>query len=196
MTDSTNPDELQRCSIYLCSRCLDGEGGECHTPGCALWMNRAPDVPIRSRIESVEATTSDNHVAFPMITLTPDDLARALRGMAQLSTDPELADAWWRQFRTLVYVAQRRPGDRIVPGEERASIVAWLRWLAGGARGRGVVEDQREFLLELADAIEHGEHRRERDNGCCDNCGSPLLPGSEDPASGILLCPGGCNDPV
>jgi len=28
--------------------------------------------------------------------------------------------------------------------------------------------------------------------GSCDRCGAPLPPGSEDPASGILLCPGGC----
>jgi len=32
--------------IRLCSACLGGEGGECHTPGCALWLNRAPDLPI------------------------------------------------------------------------------------------------------------------------------------------------------
>lgn len=30
----------------LCQRCIDGAGGECHTPGCGLWMNRAPDVPL------------------------------------------------------------------------------------------------------------------------------------------------------
>jgi len=33
--------------LWLCDPCLDGAGGECHTPGCALWINRAPDLPLR-----------------------------------------------------------------------------------------------------------------------------------------------------
>lgn len=40
------PETLVRVTLVLCSRCLAGEGGTCHVPGCALWMNRAPDVPI------------------------------------------------------------------------------------------------------------------------------------------------------
>jgi hypothetical protein len=39
------PDALR--DVKLCGRCRAGEGGECHTPGCALWMNRAPDVPVQ-----------------------------------------------------------------------------------------------------------------------------------------------------
>lgn len=34
--------------IYLCDLCLGGAGGECHVPGCALWLNRAPDLPLRN----------------------------------------------------------------------------------------------------------------------------------------------------
>ncbi len=37
---------LHRVTLTLCSLCLLGEGGECHTPGCALWINRAPDIPL------------------------------------------------------------------------------------------------------------------------------------------------------
>lgn len=33
--------------LHLCEPCLNGEGGQCHTPGCALWINRAPDLPLR-----------------------------------------------------------------------------------------------------------------------------------------------------
>jgi hypothetical protein len=33
--------------LWLCDLCLDGEGGQCHTPGCALWINRAPDISLR-----------------------------------------------------------------------------------------------------------------------------------------------------
>lgn len=34
-------------SFTICAACLDGEGGECHTPGCIMWLNRAPDLSIR-----------------------------------------------------------------------------------------------------------------------------------------------------
>jgi hypothetical protein len=37
---------LHTVTLALCSLCLLGEGGECHTPGCSLWMNRAPDIPL------------------------------------------------------------------------------------------------------------------------------------------------------
>ena len=36
--------------IYLCDPCLDGAGGICHTPGCAMWMKTAPDIPIRDYV--------------------------------------------------------------------------------------------------------------------------------------------------
>lgn len=34
----------------LCSACIDGEGGECHTPGCIMWLNRAPDLSLRDNL--------------------------------------------------------------------------------------------------------------------------------------------------
>lgn len=39
-------DVLRLVALMLCQRCIDGEGGECHTPGCGLYMNRAPDLPL------------------------------------------------------------------------------------------------------------------------------------------------------
>lgn len=42
---------LVRVTLVLCTDCLRGAGGECHTPGCALWMNRAPDVPLADHCE-------------------------------------------------------------------------------------------------------------------------------------------------
>lgn len=33
-------------AIYLCDLCVHGKGGECHSPGCALWINRAPDLAL------------------------------------------------------------------------------------------------------------------------------------------------------
>lgn len=34
--------QLHRLSLQVCDLCLDGEGGECHVPGCAFWMHAAP----------------------------------------------------------------------------------------------------------------------------------------------------------
>jgi len=36
-----------RVLIYLCDPCLDGAGGECHSPECALFLNRGPDLSLR-----------------------------------------------------------------------------------------------------------------------------------------------------
>jgi hypothetical protein len=42
---------LETVTVTLCSGCIDGVGGECHTPGCALWISTAPDISIRDRVE-------------------------------------------------------------------------------------------------------------------------------------------------
>lgn len=39
---------LHQVTMTLCSLCLDGKGGECHVPGCALWIARAPDLSLRN----------------------------------------------------------------------------------------------------------------------------------------------------
>jgi hypothetical protein len=36
--------------IYICDACIDGKGGECHTPGCILWIKSAPDISIREQL--------------------------------------------------------------------------------------------------------------------------------------------------
>jgi hypothetical protein len=38
--------DLLNVRLTLCRACLEGKGGECHSPGCALWMNSAPDIPV------------------------------------------------------------------------------------------------------------------------------------------------------
>ena len=53
----TPPDPgLNRVTLILCDLCLNGAGGECHVPGCAFWLNRAPDLSLRVRddVEIVE----------------------------------------------------------------------------------------------------------------------------------------------
>jgi hypothetical protein len=40
----------------LCDPCLDGEGGECHTPGCMLWLCSGPATNLREYILFAEGT--------------------------------------------------------------------------------------------------------------------------------------------
>lgn len=37
---------LHTVTLTLCELCINGVGGECHSPGCDLWIHRAPDIPI------------------------------------------------------------------------------------------------------------------------------------------------------
>ena len=37
---------LKRIIITLCESCLKGEGEECHTPGCALFLHNSPGFEI------------------------------------------------------------------------------------------------------------------------------------------------------
>jgi hypothetical protein len=48
---------LVRVTLVLCTGCLAGKGGECHTPGCSLWMNRGPDIPIVDSCEEFKPLT-------------------------------------------------------------------------------------------------------------------------------------------
>jgi hypothetical protein len=38
-------------TLPLCELCLSGAGGECHVPGCAMYLNRAPDLPVREKCQ-------------------------------------------------------------------------------------------------------------------------------------------------
>jgi hypothetical protein len=37
---------VHRITLDLCSLCITGAGGQCHTPGCSLWIHAAPDIPV------------------------------------------------------------------------------------------------------------------------------------------------------
>jgi hypothetical protein len=57
VSDYGNP-PVRYVRLWLCDPCLDGAGDECHSPGCALWINRAPDIPLRDN-PCVTITDSD-----------------------------------------------------------------------------------------------------------------------------------------
>jgi hypothetical protein len=48
---------VRRVIVNLCELCIAGAGGECHVPGCVLWINRAPDLPLHP--ELMEDATID-----------------------------------------------------------------------------------------------------------------------------------------
>jgi hypothetical protein len=41
--------KLRRVIANLCTACIAGEGEECHTPGCILWLHRV-DLPIHEEL--------------------------------------------------------------------------------------------------------------------------------------------------
>lgn len=38
--------KLKRIEITVCEACLEGKGGECHTPGCAYFLHAMDILPI------------------------------------------------------------------------------------------------------------------------------------------------------
>ena len=48
-TDNDEP-KVRRVIVNLCEMCLNGAGGECHTPGCVLWLNRGPDLALHPEL--------------------------------------------------------------------------------------------------------------------------------------------------
>lgn len=44
--------KLKKIIITICEACLNGEGSECHTPGCALCWHKV-DLPIISDLYEV-----------------------------------------------------------------------------------------------------------------------------------------------
>lgn len=49
---------VRMMTIPICDLCLNGAGGECHVPGCGFFLNRAPDIPLRSAALAAQAPHS------------------------------------------------------------------------------------------------------------------------------------------
>lgn len=80
-------------TIRICSACLDGAGGECHTPGCILWINRAPDLAIREMLLAngcrirAEATAEE---PAPVLCHPTDPCAHGITGPCSKCQQPPL----------------------------------------------------------------------------------------------------------
>ena len=44
--------KIKKIAIWICEACLDGEGEECHTPGCSLFLHSV-DLPINGEMYEV-----------------------------------------------------------------------------------------------------------------------------------------------
>jgi hypothetical protein len=51
-------------TLTLCELCISGAGGECHVPGCALYLNRAPDIPLSAAEKEREGDAGMRHAAL------------------------------------------------------------------------------------------------------------------------------------
>jgi hypothetical protein len=52
------PIKLKTIKITICEPCLNGEGQECHTPGCAMWLHRI-DLPFDPEVYEVIETMDE-----------------------------------------------------------------------------------------------------------------------------------------
>jgi hypothetical protein len=43
---------LFKVECSMCEDCLDGKGGECHTPGCIFWLHRMDVLPLHRDLMS------------------------------------------------------------------------------------------------------------------------------------------------
>lgn len=44
--------KLKLVQMWICQGCLDGDGDECHTPGCAMYLHSV-DLPIAPELYEV-----------------------------------------------------------------------------------------------------------------------------------------------
>src|ERR1700761_1096985 len=60
---------VHKVTLWLCDDCLDGAGGECHSAGCTLWINRAPDLSIRHHpmVERIGKETTKQALARRLV---------------------------------------------------------------------------------------------------------------------------------
>lgn len=55
--------QLHRVTLDLCEGCISGQGGQCHTPGCILWIHDVDAIPLdRDRITFRGCTPSEDYI--------------------------------------------------------------------------------------------------------------------------------------
>ena len=82
--------ELRTVTAQFCEACYRGKGGECHTPGCVLYLSRAPDIPWGNRVDEYMRPAS------PVVS-APEPGAEFVR----------CADRIYEMFKVLTYFANK-----------------------------------------------------------------------------------------
>lgn len=134
---------LETVTLTLCRECLTGAGGECHMPGCALWMGTAPDVSLIGRVVRAPA---------PVPVEEASQLARVLERVNEIacgdeSTEQsgELVDLLqeFKPYGGWIPVEETRDG----PWEHREPARALAAWLVSYRHDHGLTQ------AELADRL-------------------------------------------
>lgn len=130
-SEDTDP-RYHEVTLTLCALCLDGAGGECHSPGCALWINRAPDLPLRDHpfVHSIDgqAWNGDCTAREPTLWPLPKFLSACRDGVG------------WFRYPAAVWLTH---GGRLV-------------WTDGDGRDHGVINraDQRDIQYAITRLVE------------------------------------------
>lgn len=160
---------VKRYAIYLCDPCVRGEGGECHTPGCSLWMKRAPDVPLVSTALVEEYGFDPMCQPIPTGTAPPaappadvgllGHLAAALRGDHMRLMHGRLRPPSVQDCPTCALLAKydaiAKKGPPRTAEEERRDVVAWLARFPFVVAPRGYTGGA---LTPMSKAVERGDH--------------------------------------
>lgn len=107
--------------LHICDLCLDGAGGECHVPGCILWINRAPDLPIREQIVDFGGSIRDAGPPLPCSDCAAKDqrIAEMEKQISMLGTVQ--ADLEYRLRQNIAAVrAQRRLRETLFKERDEA----------------------------------------------------------------------------
>ena len=112
--------EVRLVVVRLCVPCIKGEGEECHTPGCALWLHRV-DIPIMEELLVDADAFAAARVAEERARVL-DDLREALEFLdhsgnqrAVLSgkfSTPSARYNWFNRVRARLRAALRAPEAR------------------------------------------------------------------------------------
>ena len=138
--------------LYLCDPCLDGAGGECHTPGCSLWMHLALTQPVReSQGVTVLGTDRDGNAGAPPGQAAYEELAARMEKIAagrEAEANDPLGDrakyralaeqdrAWAAELRKVIaqqtYAAtETAPRDDIGTITHIPTGATWVTWADG-----------------------------------------------------------------
>jgi hypothetical protein len=77
--------------LLMCDPCIDGEGDECHTPGCALWIHDVPKPSLRAMVTIIDAAKEPQPA--PELAMDDDDFFDSVTAAIKPQPAPSLTEA-------------------------------------------------------------------------------------------------------